>query len=277
MTDLAHRFARDGFVVVEDAFDTQSLRQIRSAAEEIVERFDIDRQRTVFRTDDQDSGRDEYFFESAEKASCFLEAGALDAEGRLHKPKHLAINKIGHGLHDVDVRVAEFCRHSAIREALSALEWRDPVLQQTMYIFKQPGIGGEVRWHQDGSYLIADGRGVMGLWVALEDATKSNGCLWMQPGAHQTPLRERYTVDWSSGEASLETLDDTPWESTDAVALEVPAGALVMFSDHMPHYSATNLSDRSRHAFTMHIKESDDRWADVNWLQRKGAEFRIYG
>ena len=276
MMQLKEQFARDGFVVIENAFDADTLALVRAAADDIIGDFDIDKHRTVFRTDDNDSGRDEYFFQSAQNASCFLEAGALDHRGELVKPKHLAINKIGHGMHDVDERVATFCRHEVIQNALRALDWRDPIVQQTKYIFNQPGIGGEVRWHQDGSYLMSDGRGVLGMWVALEDANTANGCLWMQPGAHTTPLRERYTVDWQSGEATLTTLDETPWEHSEAVAVEVPAGTLVLFSDHMPHYSATNRSAASRHAFTMHIRESSDHWNPANWLQRHGEEFRVY-
>ncbi|MEO1582378.1 MAG: phytanoyl-CoA dioxygenase family protein [Pseudomonadota bacterium] len=276
MSDLSARFERDGYAVIEGAMAPEDCVRLREVASRIVDDFDIDRHRTVFRTDDRDAGRDEYFFESAEQASCFLEAEALDASGALSKPKALAINKIGHGLHDADPAVAEFCRLPGITTALRELGWQDPVLQQTMYIFKQPTIGGEVRWHQDGSYLMASGRGVMGIWIALEPATRENGCLWMQPGAHRTPLRERYAVDNKTGDASLEIIDDTPWQTEDPVAMEVPAGSIVVFSDHMPHYSAPNRSVRSRHAFTLHVKEAGDQWLAENWLQRRNPPFRLY-
>ncbi|MEM6818741.1 MAG: phytanoyl-CoA dioxygenase family protein [Pseudomonadota bacterium] len=276
MSDLLVRFERDGYAVIENAIAPEDCVRLREVASRIVDGFDIGRHRTVFRTDDRDAGRDDYFFESAERASCFLEAEALDASGALTKPKALAINKIGHGLHDADPVVAEFCRLPAITKALRELGWVDPVLQQTMYIFKQPTIGGEVRWHQDGSYLMASGRGVMGIWIALEPATRENGCLWMQPGAHRTPLRERYSVDTGTGDASLEIVDETPWQTVDPVAMEVPTGSIVVFSDHMPHYSAPNRSTQSRHAFTLHVKEAGDQWLAENWLQRRNAPFRLY-
>lgn len=276
--NLRQQFDRDGYVVVHDAVDAATIGRLRDAATRMVAEFDIDQHRSVFRTDDQDNGRDEYFFDSAERAHCFLEAGAIDETGNLTTTKELSINKIGHGMHDVDDDVAAICRSSGLIEPLRELGWQDPVLQQTMYIFKQPSIGGEVRWHQDASYLMADGRGVLGMWLALEPATRDNGCLWMQPGEHRGPLRERYVVDWQSGDAALSTIDDTPWERAEAVPLEVPTGSLVLFSDHMPHYSAPNLSDRSRHAFTMHIRESTGLWATENWLQRRTrAPFHLYG
>ena len=137
-----------------------------------------------------------------------------------------------------------------------------------MYIFKQPGIGGEVRWHQDASYLIADPPGVTGIWIAIEDATRENGCLWIQPGQHRSPLREIYEVDRQTRSGILSSLDDTPWTAGEAVAMEVAAGSAIFFNDHLPHYSSQNLSQYSRHAFTIHVSETDAVWSAKNWLQR---------
>ena len=67
----------------------------------------------------------------------------------------------------------------------------------------------------------------------------------------------------------LGDLDNTPWpDAKDAVAVEVSAGSVVIFHDHMPHYSSANLSEHSRHAFTMHVSEKNADWPSENWLQR---------
>jgi len=52
-----------------------------------------------------------------------------------------------------------------------------PKLLQSMYIFKQPQIGGEVVCHQDSTFLYTKPESAVGFWVALEDATIENGCL----------------------------------------------------------------------------------------------------
>ena len=195
---------------------------------------------------------------------------ALNESGELNRPKEQAINKIGHAMHDLVPEFTTFCHLGVFAETLHAIGFTSPVLWQSMYIFKQPKIGGEVRWHQDASYLIADGTGVVGFWVAIEDATKSNGCLWMQPGGHRSPLREIYEVGPDSETGVLRQLDDTPWPGeSEGVALEVPAGSIVVFNDHMPHYSSQNFSDVSRQAFTIHVTDSDSIWSDRNWLQRR--------
>ena len=267
------QFQREGFLVIEDAFTAASIAALRAAAADIVADFNIDLHRTVFSTTDRDTGRDEYFFNSSEQVHCFLEEGALDAQGNLTCARELAINKIGHAMHDLVPGFTSFCRQSLIGQVLRDLGYADPLLWQSMYIFKQPRIGGEVRWHQDASYLITEPqgvtKGVTGMWVALEDATRSNGCLWVAPGGQHRALNEIYEVDWAARQGTLRELTPLPWPTPEeALAVEVPAGTLVLFDDHMPHYSSPNTSAQSRHAFTMHVADATATWSQKNWLQR---------
>jgi len=269
MNSLGQHYREQGYAVLEKAVAAPELAAIRAAAAKIVDDFDADRHRTVFSTRDNDRGRDRYFMDSARAVHCFLEEDAVDADGHLTQPKARAINKIGHAMHDLVPEFKRFCRLPVFRQALDALGYREPHLWQTMYIFKHARIGGEVRWHQDASYLVTHPASVVGFWVALEDADRTNGCLWVQPEGHRSPLREIYRVDPESGNGELSRLDATPWPSPEqSKAVEVPAGSLVIFNDHMPHYSSPNRSDRSRQAFTMHFAEAASVWSPDNWLQR---------
>lgn len=268
--DTGKQYREQGYAVLPEQIPGDRLSAIRKAIHRIIDHFDVDHHRTVFSTKNQDHAEDRYFLDSAEAVHCFLEEDALDGNGRLRRPKELAINKIGHALHDRVPEFSEFCRQEVIRRVLREIGYERALLWQTMYIFKQPGIGGEVRWHQDASYLITQPASVVGFWVAIEDADRDNGCLWVQPGGHRSPLREIYEVNHAVGEGRLRTLDRTPWPAEDqAVAVEVPAGSLVIFNDHLPHYSSKNRSGRSRHAFTMHFAQENSRWRRTNWLQRK--------
>jgi len=267
--DQVNHYHSQGYLVLERAIAEEDIAKLKAAALEIVDNFDIDNNRTVFKTTDRDSGRDDYFFNSAESTRCFLEEDALDEDGNLLKPAHLAINKIGHAMHDLNPAFKAFCRLPIFGQLLRKIGYQSPLLWQTMYIFKQPHIGGEVRWHQDGSYLISEPASVMGIWIAIEDANRDNGCLWVQPGGHRSKLREVYEVDWQNRDGVLSKRDNTPWPtSDDAIAVEVPLGSVVLFHDHMPHYSSQNLSEHSRHAFTLHVAEQSSHWSEKNWLQR---------
>lgn len=263
------QYHENGYLVLEEAIAKTHIADLKAAALRIVDDFDIANHRAVFTTSDRDSGRDDYFFDSAQNVHCFLEEGALDTAGELLKPARLAINKIGHAMHDLHPVFKDFCRQPLFGHVLRDIGYQAPLLWQTMYIFKQPHIGGEVRWHQDGSYLITEPATVTGIWIAIEDANRDNGCLWVQPGGHRSPLRETYQVDWNTRKGQLTDLDSTPWPTADdAIAVEVPAGSMVVFHDHMPHYSSQNRSDRSRHAFTLHAAERGAQWSGKNWLQR---------
>lgn len=267
--NLKSQFEEQGFVVFERAIEPAALESIRSAAAGIVEAFDIAQHRTVFSTADRDKGRDHYFMDSSEAVHCFLEEEALDGNGELRFPKSRAINKIGHAMHDLVPEFTRFCRLPFFAEKLEGIGYRQPALWQTMYIYKQPRIGGEVRWHQDASYLHSLTTPVIGIWVAIEDATLENGCLWVEPGGHRGPLREIYEVDSETRTGVLNSLDATPWPAEgEGQPLELEAGGVVFFADRLPHYSSANRSERSRQAFTMHLAEHDAKWSPNNWLQR---------
>lgn len=268
----AQRYAEQGFLVIPGFKAAAELARLRERALQIVDAFDPGEQRPVFTTEEQQRHVDDYFLDSGDQVRCFFEEEAFDAAGRLRVPKALAINKIGHAMHDLDPAFSAFSKGEALREVAAAVGLVRPQVWQSMFIFKQPGIGGEVRWHQDASFFETEPVTVTTFWFALEDATLANGCLWAEPGGHRGPLRERFVRD--GRRAWMERVDATPWPAADAVQavpLEVEAGSLVVFHGLLPHYSAANRSDKSRHAYTLHVTDAGSAYSARNWLQRGGA------
>jgi phytanoyl-CoA hydroxylase len=266
-------FARDGYVVLPGFKPHDAIAALRERARAIVDAFDPSEGAGIFSTSDLSRSAEQWFLDSGDQVRCFFEEDAFDADGRLRVPKARAINKIGHAMHHLDPVFAAFSMGDDIAALAAALGVQRPRVWQSMYIFKQPHIGGEVRWHQDATYLIAEPLPVTGLWFALEDATRDNGCLWVQPGGHRGPLRERFVR--GGNEVRLDPLDATPWPTlAEAVPVEVQAGAVVCFHGLMPHYSAPNRSAVSRHAYTLHLGDGRCRWSADNWL-RTGVESRL--
>ncbi|WP_374434620.1 phytanoyl-CoA dioxygenase family protein [Inhella sp.] len=269
------QYQQDGYLVLPNFKTAAEIAALRERAEAIVEAFDPGESRAIFTTNEQSRHTDDYFMGSADKIRCFFEEEAFDAEGRLRQAKALSINKIGHAMHDLDPVFERFSRGPALAELARDLGLSAPQIWQSMYIFKQPGIGGEVGWHQDASFFDTTPITVTTFWFALEDATLNNGCLWTEPGGHRGPLRERF-VKQGAG-AGMEKLDATPWpDGSRAVPLECAAGTLVVFHGLLPHYSAANRSAQSRHAYTLHVTDASSAYSPRNWLQR-GAELPVRG
>jgi phytanoyl-CoA hydroxylase len=260
-------FERDGFAVMPGFVTDSSCNTLRTRALEIVEASDM-RGASTFNTRHDAAARDAYFLESANTVRCFFEEEARDERGDARVAKALAINKIGHALHELDPVFARFSHDPRLHELLIGLGVREPRIYQSMYIFKQPHIGGEVDWHQDATFFSTEPQSVITLWFAIERATITNGCLRVLRGGHHTPLRERFEAVPGGG-TRMVRLDSTPWPSGSAgEPLEVEAGTLVVMHGLLPHYSAPNRSAHSRHAYTLHAVDGRARYDPRNWLQR---------
>lgn len=48
--------------------------------------------------------------------------------------------------------------------------------------------------HQDSTFLYTTPDTTIGVWIALEDSTVDNGCLWTLPGEHAKGVRRRMQV-----------------------------------------------------------------------------------
>ena len=95
------------------------------------------------------------------------------------------------------------------------------------------------------------------------------------PGQHRGPLKQR---NYRIGDYSLRTevLDDTPWPEHLTRPAEARAGTLVVFDGRTPHMSAANRSEKSRHAYTLHVIDRECRYPAENWLQR-GPDLPLRG
>jgi phytanoyl-CoA hydroxylase len=260
---------REGSLVLPGFASAAAVQGLKQRAGKIVEAFEPAGQAAVFSSRHRAQLSQRALVASAGEVRCFFEEEAFDADGCLVVEKSRAINKIGHALHDRDAVFNRFSRHSRLAAIATELGIVDPLLMQSMLIFKQPRIGGEVVWHQDASFLMTEPQSVVGFWWALEDATLDNGCLWVAD--RRGPLRERYV---RRGEGFVtEPLDATPWPRGDDIRpLEVKAGSLVVFDGLLPHASAPNRSQTSRLAYSLHIVDGRAAWSPLNWLQRSADD-----
>jgi len=167
-----------------------------------------------------------------------------------------------------------------MRQLIKSFVPQDPVILQSMVIFKNARLGGKVDVHRDSTFLYTEPSSAIGFWFALEDCTTENGCLSFVPGSHQDGLcdrRMRRCRKDGSDDLSYEAnghmdlvftgserqqYDESKW-----VAAPVRAGSVVVIHGDVLHRSAPNHSDRSRNIYTFHCIDGSLPYSRENWLQ----------
>eukprot|EP00092_Neocalanus_flemingeri_P040510 GFUD01044115.1.p1 GENE.GFUD01044115.1~~GFUD01044115.1.p1 ORF type:complete len:292 (-),score=76.12 GFUD01044115.1:147-1022(-) len=264
------QFKKEGLLVIEDFLAPEEVTSLQTEVHNIVEKMDPQTDRGVFSTTDHQQASDTYFLESGDKIRFFFESDAFDASGELQMDKHKSLNKIGHALHWINPAFRKVSLSDKIQKISKSLALKDPAIVQGMYIFKQPGIGGEVTPHQDGTFLHNDPLRLYGFWFPIDDATLENGCLWYVPGSHDTPITRRFLrTSKGENEKLLEFIGEDKTFPDDAwVAAPVKKGSLVLIHGQVVHKSEKNVSTNPRHAYTFHIIETEgSTYSPENWLQ----------
>jgi len=263
--DMIDFWNDNGYLIIENFKTNDECDDLVKRSIELIEEQDFNNQQSVFDTVSQTHNDDNYFLESGDKIRFFFEEKANLDEENIKTNKQYIVNKIGHALHDLDEKFIKFSKNDELDQIAKAIGFENPLLLQSMYIFKQPKIGGEVVCHQDSTFLITEPESTVGFWFALEDANRKNGCLQVASGGHKGPLRKIFKRE--NNKMKMEELSNEPFPETDTF-VEVKKGSLVLLHGRLPHYSCENKSSNSRHAYTLHVIDGASKYLDYNWLQR---------
>ncbi len=280
-------FNENGYLVIDKFLTLEECSDMRNRMDEIltekIKQWNSSEKKdtSVFTTYEQERKSDRTFLSSGDKIEIFFEKGALNgSEMTVNDPK-LSINKCGHALHDLDPVFERISYSQKILTTLDELGMSDPVIAQSMFIFKQPRIGDAVLPHQDSVFVISEPDTCIGLWFSLENCDKSNGCLFAVPGSHKDfPINRRFVRKDLQDDDKGTTFE--PKEAEDlmkkvdrskGVLIEVGAGAMVVLHGSLVHWSEPNYSDKSRHAYSLHVVNGKAKWSEKNWLQRRSIPF----
>lgn len=204
--------------------------------------------------------------------------GAYPCEGIEPAPADWSDQEVLEGIlcihqpHYISPVMLKHVKHPAICGVLSQitaahLPWWDGSVKcmQSMLFVKPPEFQGQA-WHQDEIYIPTRDRSLIGAWIALDDATVENGCLWVIPGSHRTgylyPQRAHNNPD---------EFDFAPesygFDESGQIPVEVKTGTVVFFNGYLLHRSLKNRSRIYRRVLVNHYCNA---WSFLPWSVREG-------
>lgn len=278
MKDILSQIQKDGYVILEDFLRPEEVDELKACGEEFTNNLPPENQRKVFNTVELQQNKDVYFLDSAHKISYFFESEALEENGKLKVHPRVSLNKVGHALHWLHPTFKRATFDERIKETAFQLNFQEPAVCQSMYIYKNPGLGSEVIAHQDAAYLYTEPIQLIGFWIALDDATLANGCLWIAPGSHKSGVHRRYMRNKDSESNELLVYDRAApcYPASNFRPVPVRKGTCILIHGEVVHYSNANKSDQSRHAYTFHIIETKQTsYSKDNWLQPSSSGFPL--
>lgn len=177
-----------------------------------------------------------------------------------------------HQPHFVSPVMEKFATHPKVCGVLSQITaahlpfWDGSVkCMQSMLFVKPPQFQGQA-WHQDEIYIPTRDRSLIGAWIAVDDATKENGCLWIIPGSHRTGY-----LYPQKGHGTPDEFDFAPesygFDTSTEVPVEVKAGTVVFFNGYLLHRSFKNRSDIYRRVLVSHYMNA---WSLLPWSIKEG-------
>ena len=184
-----------------------------------------------------------------------------------------------HFPHKISQTMHDYLGHPAIVDVLTSVIGPNVKAMQSMLFIKASGKPGQA-WHQDEHYIPTRDRSLCGAWIALDDATVDNGCLWMVPGSHRTgyryPTRVHGLDEYDFAEEAWDNTDPDfrSFDDHDPIPVEVAAGDVVFFNGHLLHKSLKNRSEVTyRRALVNHYANA---WTTLPWNLAGGISVDEY-
>ena len=191
-------------------------------------------------------------------------------------PNAVLFHSLGHwrisaGFHDVLWNQPFVVAASQLLGTKAVRFWHDQ-------LFCKPAHhGGVVAWHQDYSYW----RRTLPMqhltcWVALDDVTRDNGCLYYIPGSHKWGLLDKPELAGDMEGLQQYLTDDQKKQFAEKVPIEMARGYGSFHHPLMVHGSYENKSSRPRRAFVINVF-ADGTYSDTDEEILKGVPITTKG
>ena len=192
------------------------------------------------------------------QTSLMYETG-IDASRLAPAEREFAIRKYMDFCADApSLQAAAFSKR--LHAVLDQLLGEGRVLFQEMALVKPPRIGSAKPWHQDAAYFrITDPGLVVGVWIALDEALRANGCMEVIPGSHLNGgMPHVHANDFNLCQIMPDKI-----ELDKRLPIEMQPGDALIFHGMIQHYTAPNNSNLRRRAVQFHYHQLGAVWGTV--------------
>ncbi len=208
-------YQEHGYVIIEDFLDAQELAEWRRCVDEAVAQRD-DRKTADGSRRSGDSYYDNVFIQ---RINLWTDHGGM---------RKLML----------DERLGRMT--SLLAGATGMRIWHDQALLK-------PPWGNPTAWHLDVPYWSFSSRQAISIWVALDDSTRDNGCLYFLPGSHREARFDNVNIGQNQG--SLFEIYPQ-WAQRESVAAPMRAGSCSFHNGLLAHGAAANMTPGWRRAMT---------------------------
>mmetsp|Transcript_9226 Transcript_9226/g.22665 ORF Transcript_9226/g.22665 Transcript_9226/m.22665 type:complete len:326 (-) Transcript_9226:122-1099(-) len=267
-TEQVQNYFADGYLVVPSFWDEKEVSGVLDTVRDLEQK--VRRVPSPFKSQVANSAKD--LIESAHQVVGFS-AGS-----------NSPVQQIGHNLHELVPSIRALCYSDTIWKLCVDLGIKNPMIVQSKFVMKPKQHGWRVPVHTDEQFIFTNPISGFGLWWALEDCTKENGCLEVICKSHKDYfMTQRFECDHQNAKTQFVRFDrgdqndreqKTAWtrkvekEQRDKwTALQMRPGDLVILHPQVLHTSRANRSTKSRRALTLHIIDGSSSWNPKNWIQ----------
>jgi len=153
-----------------------------------------------------------------------------------------------------DPGIMEFVKRPEFVDLTTTFLGPDTDLYWNQSVYKAGKGTKEFPWHQDDGYTAVDPSPYLTLWLAINDVTIENGCVWFMPGSHRLGLTPHEETPIGKACYSLE-------DPNQGVPAPLKAGSIAVFWSLTMHKSGLNVSNGMRKAFVIQYAHAGLRFA----------------
>lgn len=214
-------FEREGHLAFDTVFDPNEVRAFGDAYDECLDRLREDQQYKSIRKGQLEDGTDTEVYQI----------------------------RCAHLFHPL---FGELIRDARILDRVETVIGENLRVILCQGLYKPAHTGGEIAWHQDDYYFRVDKpNAVVSCWMAFDDVTRENGCMWVIPRAHHQ------LWDHEGIEAAGYAMSN-PDEGA-AIPIEIKAGQMMFHHGATPHRTLPNTTDSPRRALAIHYMDATAR------------------